>query len=123
MWVARLCDVDPDRRSLNLRDGILRIDSDAGEPHEIEIDLWSTSNVFLAGHRLRVQITTAASRDGTAASTRATSAAPSSSPRTSSSATTLAVRRTSSCRFVPVRWRPEVAQIRLVGGIGCPAPA
>ena len=56
-WVARLCDVDPDGRSLNLSDGILRVDSGADKAREIEIDLWSTSNVFLAGHRLRVQIT------------------------------------------------------------------
>jgi putative CocE/NonD family hydrolase len=56
-WVARLCDVDPDGRSLNLCDGIFRIDSGADEVQEIEIDLWSTSNVFLAGHRLRVQVT------------------------------------------------------------------
>jgi putative CocE/NonD family hydrolase len=56
-WVARLCDVDADGRSLNLSDGILRIDSGADQAQEIEIDLWSTSNVFLAGHRLRVQVT------------------------------------------------------------------
>jgi putative CocE/NonD family hydrolase len=56
-WVARLCDVDPHGRSLNLTDGILRIDSGADQVQEIEIDLWSTSNVFLAGHRLRVQVT------------------------------------------------------------------
>ena len=29
----------------------------ADESREIEIDLWSTSNLFLAGHRVRVQIT------------------------------------------------------------------
>jgi putative CocE/NonD family hydrolase len=56
-WVARLCDVDADGRSLNLTDGILRMDSGADELQEIEVDLWSTSNVFLAGHRLRVQVT------------------------------------------------------------------
>lgn len=56
-WVARLCDVHPDGRSLNLTDGILRINHGADETQEIEIDLWSTSNVFLAGHRIRVQIT------------------------------------------------------------------
>jgi uncharacterized protein len=55
-WVARLCDVDSDGRSLNLCDGIVRIASGADECGEIEIDLWSTSNVFLAGHRIRVQI-------------------------------------------------------------------
>ncbi|WP_425838419.1 CocE/NonD family hydrolase [Streptomyces fractus] len=56
-WVARLCDVDPAGRSLNLSDGIVRMDSGADETQEIAIDLWSTSNVFLAGHRLRVQVT------------------------------------------------------------------
>lgn len=56
-WVARLCDVEPDGRSLNLTDGIFRIPSGADSGGEIEIDLWSTSNVFLAGHRVRVQIT------------------------------------------------------------------
>jgi putative CocE/NonD family hydrolase len=54
-WVARLCDVDPAGRSLNLCDGILRARVDGGG--EYEIDLWSTSNVFLAGHRLRLQVT------------------------------------------------------------------
>ncbi len=51
-WVVRLCDVHPDGRSLNLCDGILRT---GGGVHEI--DLWSTSNLFLKGHRLRVQVT------------------------------------------------------------------
>jgi uncharacterized protein len=52
-WVVRLCDVHPDGRSLNVCDGILRT---AGSgPHRI--DLWSTSMVFLAGHRLRVDVT------------------------------------------------------------------
>ncbi|MGO4680208.1 CocE/NonD family hydrolase [Microbacterium sp. 2MCAF23] len=56
-WVARLCDVDADGRSLNLTDGVFRIVSGAEEAQKIEIDLWATSNVFLAGHRVRVQIT------------------------------------------------------------------
>jgi len=56
-WVARLCDVGTDGRSLNLADGIVRIDVGADVCREIEIDLWATSNVFLAGHRIRVQIT------------------------------------------------------------------
>jgi putative CocE/NonD family hydrolase len=56
-WVVRLCDVHPDGRSLNLCDGILRTAGAAGECHRYEVDLWSTSNVFLAGHRLRVQVT------------------------------------------------------------------
>jgi len=56
-WVARLCDVHPDGRSFNLCDGILRVERDADHLQKVEIDLWSTSNVFLAGHRLRVQVT------------------------------------------------------------------
>jgi putative CocE/NonD family hydrolase len=56
-WVARLCDVDPDGRSFNLCDGIVRVADGADELQRVEIDLWSTSNVFLPGHRLRVQVT------------------------------------------------------------------
>lgn len=56
-WVARLCDVHPDGRSLNLCDGILRVTTGAQECRRYEIDLWSTSNVFLRGHRLRVHVT------------------------------------------------------------------
>ena len=56
-FVARLCDVDPDGRSINLTDGILRLRSAPGTPGEHVIDLWATSNVFLAGHRMRVQVT------------------------------------------------------------------
>jgi uncharacterized protein len=56
-WVARLCDVTPDGRSFNLCDGIVRVASGADKLQKVEIDLWSTSNVFLAGHRIRVQIT------------------------------------------------------------------
>jgi uncharacterized protein len=56
-WVARLCDVHPDGRSYNLCDGITRISEGAEHCRQIEIDLWSTSNVFLTGHRLRVHVT------------------------------------------------------------------
>ncbi|HTE64494.1 MAG TPA: CocE/NonD family hydrolase, partial [Solirubrobacteraceae bacterium] len=56
-WVARLCDVHPDGRSINLCDGILRVADGAHRPGRHEIDLWSTSNVFLPGHRLRVHVT------------------------------------------------------------------
>jgi hypothetical protein len=55
-WVARLCDVDPDGRSFNLCDGIARVAEDAARLRRIEIDLWSTSNVFLRGHRIRVHV-------------------------------------------------------------------
>jgi putative CocE/NonD family hydrolase len=56
-WVARLCDVHPDGRSLNICDGITRVQRRADALDLIEIDLWSTSNLFLPGHRLRLQIT------------------------------------------------------------------
>jgi putative CocE/NonD family hydrolase len=56
-WVARLCDVHPDGRSYNICDGIVRVVADADRLQRIEIDLWSTSNAFLAGHRLRVHVT------------------------------------------------------------------
>jgi uncharacterized protein len=56
-WVARLCDVHPDGRSFNICDGILRVVEGADALQRVEIDLWSTSNVFLAGHKLRVHVT------------------------------------------------------------------
>jgi putative CocE/NonD family hydrolase len=56
-WVGRLCDVAPDGTSLNLCDGILRVGRDGDGFARHEIDLWATSNVFLAGHQLRVHVT------------------------------------------------------------------
>jgi putative CocE/NonD family hydrolase len=56
-WVARLCDVHPDGRSYNVCDGIARVAQGADAPGRVEVDLWSTSIAFLAGHRLRVHVT------------------------------------------------------------------
>ncbi|GAC1655546.1 MAG: CocE/NonD family hydrolase [Candidatus Dormibacteraceae bacterium] len=56
-FVARLCDVFPDGRSLNLTDGVRRVTGPAGTAARHEIDLWSTSNVFRRGHRIRLQVT------------------------------------------------------------------
>jgi len=68
-FVARLTDVSPDGRSFNVTDGIVRAryrGLAAGEPpspiepgqaYEYVIDLWATSNVFLAGHRIGFQVT------------------------------------------------------------------
>jgi uncharacterized protein len=67
-WVIKLCDVHPDGRSFNVCDGIVRASRREREwmsprpvaPSEIvryDIDLLATSMVFLAGHRLRVMIT------------------------------------------------------------------
>ena len=66
-WVVRLIDVHPDGYARNLCDGILRARYrhsfqepqllDPGKIYAFEIDLWATSNVFFAKHRLRVVIT------------------------------------------------------------------
>ena len=56
-FVARLCDVHPDGRSINLTDGIVRVHGEPGQPAEHHIDLWATSNLFRAGHRLRLHVT------------------------------------------------------------------
>jgi putative CocE/NonD family hydrolase len=66
-FVVRLCDVFPDGASRLLADGILRASSrqglearrwlEPGKVYEFVIDLVATGNVFLPGHRLRVDIT------------------------------------------------------------------
>ena len=66
-WVARLVDLYPDGRALNVQDGILRAryrggkDKPAsllepGKVYEYDIDMWATSTVFLPGHRIRLEI-------------------------------------------------------------------
>jgi len=65
-WTAKLVDVHPDGRGFNLCDGIVRARYresstdptliEPGKVYRYEIDMWVTSNVFLAGHRIRVQI-------------------------------------------------------------------
>ncbi|MGD6741885.1 CocE/NonD family hydrolase [Streptomyces sp. BH106] len=56
-WVVRLCDVTPEGVSINVVDGIVRAQTTPGEFAEHLVDLWSTSYVFRAGHRLRVHVT------------------------------------------------------------------
>lgn len=56
-WVVRLCDVDEGGISRVVVDGILRVQTEPSRVDEIEVDLWSTSMVFKAGHRIRVQVT------------------------------------------------------------------
>ena len=56
-FVGRLCDVHLDGRSFNVCDGILRVASGAREGNRYELDLWSTSIVFLPGHRIRLHVT------------------------------------------------------------------
>jgi hypothetical protein len=65
-FTAKLVDVHPDGYAQNLADGIIRaryresrIEAKLLEPgkiYEYIIDLWATSNVFKAGHRIRVEI-------------------------------------------------------------------
>ena len=56
-WVVRLCDVDRPGTSRNIVDGIVRSAAPPDEFTAQEVDLWSTSYVFRAGHRIRVQVT------------------------------------------------------------------
>jgi putative CocE/NonD family hydrolase len=56
---ARLCDVGPDGKSVNLTDQIVRSDPGqvtAGEVREVMIPLTDVSHVFRAGHRIRLQL-------------------------------------------------------------------
>jgi len=65
-FTAKLVDVHPDGYARNLTDGIIRgryresrskaTLLKAGEVYEYTIDLWATSNVFKAGHRIRLDI-------------------------------------------------------------------
>jgi putative CocE/NonD family hydrolase len=66
-WVGKLCDVEPDGFSRILAEGILRArfrhgferphPVEPGKPHEYELDLGATCNVFLSGHRVRLLVT------------------------------------------------------------------
>jgi len=66
-FTAKLVDVGPDGAAFNLTEGILRAryrQSTTGAPspivpgqvYEYKIDLWSTSNVFLKGHKIRLEV-------------------------------------------------------------------
>ena len=65
-FTAKLVDVAPDGLALNLTEGILRAryrESTTtakaivpGTIYRYKVDLWSTSNVFLKGHKIRVEV-------------------------------------------------------------------
>ncbi|HEY1658390.1 MAG TPA: CocE/NonD family hydrolase [Candidatus Sulfotelmatobacter sp.] len=65
-FTAKLVDVDPDGFARDLTEGILRMRYRSSQEHselmnpgqiyEITLDLWATSNVFLRGHTLRLEI-------------------------------------------------------------------
>jgi len=68
-FAGRLSDVFPDGRAIQLQNGVLRARyrNVSGEPtlleprrvYRLEIDLWATANRFRAGHRLRLDISSA----------------------------------------------------------------
>ncbi len=65
-FTGKLVDVSPDGYARNLTEGILRARyrnsmekgtlMNPGEVYKLTIRLWSTSNVFLAGHKLRIEV-------------------------------------------------------------------
>lgn len=65
-FTAKLVDVWPNGFAQNLTDGILRMRyrssqekpdlMNPGEIYHITVDMWATSNVFLPGHKLRLEI-------------------------------------------------------------------
>jgi hypothetical protein len=69
-FTAKLVDVHPDGTAQRLCDGIVRARFRAGmdreelmkpgEVYRFEISLWSTSQVFLAGHRIRLEVSSSA---------------------------------------------------------------
>jgi len=64
-FFGRLCDVQPDGRSLNVCDGLLRLEPGTGEPQPdgslcLEISLAATAYRFRSGHQLRLQVSSGA---------------------------------------------------------------
>ena len=65
-FTGKLVDVWADGFAQNLTEGILRLRcrnsqerpelANPGETYHITVDLWATSNVFLAGHKLRLEV-------------------------------------------------------------------
>lgn len=65
-FTGKLVDVWPNGFAQNLTEGILRLRyrnsqekpelANPGETYRITVDLWATSNVFLAGHKLRLEV-------------------------------------------------------------------
>jgi hypothetical protein len=63
---GKLVDVHPDGRAMILTEGILRARYrnslrepellEPGEIYELRLNLWATANVFLPGHRIRLEV-------------------------------------------------------------------
>ena len=64
-FFGRLCDVHPDGRSMNVCDGLLRLQPGSGTPQpdgslRIELVLWPTAFCFQRGHAIRLQVSSGA---------------------------------------------------------------
>ncbi|MEZ4595284.1 MAG: CocE/NonD family hydrolase, partial [Chloroflexota bacterium] len=64
-FYGRLCDVVEDGRSLNVCDGLFRVQPGRGEPQPdgsllVEVDMTATAYQFPPGHRLRLQVSSGA---------------------------------------------------------------
>ncbi len=64
-FFGRLCDVYPNGRSMNVCDGLFRVEPGKGKRQpdsslRIEIDLWATAYRFRRGHRIRLQVSSGA---------------------------------------------------------------
>ena len=64
-FFARLCDVEPSGRSVNICDALLRVSPDHPEPEpngtlRLRVELWPTAHRFEKGRRLRLQISSGA---------------------------------------------------------------
>ncbi len=61
---VRICDVHPGGRSLNVSDGILRLDENTPADEDgiraAQVQLWPLGHVFRRGHRIRVQVSSGA---------------------------------------------------------------
>jgi uncharacterized protein len=66
-FTMKLVDVYPDGKAINIQDGVVRAMNRHNDPSKLtpltpgavekyELDLWATSNVFKAGHQLRVEV-------------------------------------------------------------------
>ncbi len=64
-FFGRLCEVRPDGESVNICDGLFRLEPGEGEQQpdgssRVEIDMWATAYRFRRGHRLRLQVSSGA---------------------------------------------------------------
>ncbi|HEX7973274.1 MAG TPA: CocE/NonD family hydrolase, partial [Anaerolineales bacterium] len=64
-FFGRLCEVHPDGRSINVCDGMLRVEPGLGDLQPdgslcLVIELWATANNFRRGHCLRLQVSSGA---------------------------------------------------------------